>query len=247
MDITFLTRENAPDLAYRLVSGKDSLPTVIFCGGFRSDMEGTKAAFLDEACRARGQSYIRFDYRGHGKSQGEFKEGTIGLWLEDALAIIDNLTTGKIILIGSSMGGWISLRAAILRSARVQGLIGLAAAPDFTREIRDMMTEKQQKDIDETGVCYVPNDYSDPYPITQTLIEEGENHILLEHEIPVDCPVRLIQGMKDTDVAWQTAHRISNALRTNDKKVYLREEGDHRLSAQEDLALLDTLIVELSA
>ncbi len=247
MDITFLIRENAPDLAYRLVSGKDSLPTVIFCGGFRSDMEGTKAAFLHDACADRGQSYIRFDYRGHGASGGDFKDGTIGLWLEDTLAIIDNLTSGKIILVGSSMGGWISLRAGILRKDHVVGLVGLAAAPDFTREIRDMMSEKQKKEIDETGVCYVPNDYSDPYAITLKLLEEGENHILLDGEIPIDCPVRLIQGMKDTDVAWQTAHRVFNALRTTDKKVYLREGGDHRLSTPDDLALLDRLILELSA
>lgn len=247
MDITFLTRENAPDLAYRLALGKDSLPTVIFCGGFRSDMEGTKAAFLHDACVNRGQSYIRFDYRGHGKSQGDFKDGTIGLWLEDTLAIIDNLSHGKIILVGSSMGGWLCLRAAALRAARVQGVVGLAAAPDFTREIRNMMSEEQRREMDETGVCHVPNDYSDPYPISRRLIEEGESHILLDGEIPIDCPVRLIQGMKDTDVEWQTAHRISNALRTQDKKVYLREEGDHRLSTPEDLALLDSLIVELSA
>ena len=247
MDFTFLTRENATDLAYRQFTGKDSLPTVIFCGGFRSDMEGTKAAFLDEACRKRGQSYIRFDYRGHGKSQRAFKDGTIGLWLEDTLAIIDMLSKGKIILVGSSMGGWISLLATIKRKERVQGLIGLAAAPDFTREIRDLMNPQQHTQMNKDGYCLVPSDYGEPYPITAALLEDGENPILLEREIIIDGHVRLIQGMKDTDVAWQTAHRISNALHTQDKKVYLREEGDHRLSTPEDLALLDKLIVELSA
>ena len=246
MSVLFLKRSNAPDLAYRALKGREDLPAVIFCGGFRSDMEGTKAAFLQDVCARREQTYIRFDYRGHGQSGGDFKDGTIGLWLADALDILDTLTTGPVILIGSSMGGWLSLRASVLRKARVTGLIGLAAAPDFTREIAGMMNAEQHQALKDNGMFYVPNDCGDPYPISAALINDGEAHIMLDHEIDIDCPVRLIQGMKDTDVAWQTAHRISNALKTTDKKVYLREEGDHRLSTPDDLALLEKLVEELS-
>ena len=248
MSVKFLKREGRPDIAYQGTKGENtSLPTVVFMGGFRSDMNGTKAEFLHAACIARGQGFIRFDYSGHGQSGGDFKEGTIGSWLEDALAVVDSLTQGPLVLVGSSMGGWIALRTALLRKDRVAGLIGLAAAPDFTRDIPKLMSETQKQELDSKGYFTEPNEYDSAYIFTKKLLEEGERHCMLDAPVAIECPVRLIQGMKDNDVPWQTAHRIAGALTTQDKKVYLREEGTHRLSSDEDLALLDQLVVELSA
>jgi len=248
MPVMFLKREGRPDIAYQRTEGKNAvLPTVVFMGGFRSDMTGTKAEFLSEACAARGQNYVRFDYSGHGQSGGDFLEGTIGAWLDDALAVVDTMTEGPLILVGSSMGGWIALRAALERKELVKGLIGLAAAPDFTRDIPRMMTDAQKEEMESKGYFTEPNEYDSSYIFTRKLLEEGERHCVLDGPIRIDCPVRLIQGMKDSDVPWQTAQRIADALTTTNKKVYLREEGTHRLSSEDDLALLDALVTELSA
>lgn len=248
MSVEFLKRDGLPDLAYLGTKGENpALPTVIFLGGFRSDMTGTKADYLAQACAARGQTYVRFDYRGHGRSGGAFIDGTIGSWLEDALAVIDALTQGPLILVGSSMGGWIALRAALLRKGRVKGIIGLAAAPDFTRDIPAQMTQTQKEELESKGYFTEANEYDSDYIFTKKLLEEGEAHCLLDGPIAIDCPVRLVQGLKDADVPWQTAQRIADALTTPDKKIYLREEGTHRLSSEEDLALLDRLVAELSA
>ncbi len=244
----FLRRTGLPDIAYQETGGENaSLPTVIFMGGFRSDMNGTKAEFLSQACAVRGQKYLRFDYSGHGQSGGDFIEGTIGSWLSDSLAVIDTLTAGPLVVVGSSMGGWIALRAALERKERLKGLIGLAAAPDFTRDIPAIMTDAQKEELRTRGYFTQPNEYDSFHLFTKKLLEEGEAHCLLDRPIAIECPVRLIQGMKDYDVPWQTAHRIANALSTKDKMVYLREDGTHRLSTEEDLALLDKLVVELSA
>lgn len=249
MSVSFLKREGAPDIAYIRTKGENAvLPTLVFLTGFRSDMMGTKADFLASSCARRGQSYLRFDYRGHGQSGGTFEDGTIGLWLSDALAAIDALSEGPIVLVGSSMGGWIALLVALARKERARGLIGLAAAPDFTRDIPSRMNAAQKEQLSRNGYFTQPSQYGDaPVIFTRALLEEGEAHCLFDAAIDIDCPVRLIQGMKDADVPWQTAHRISNAITGADKKVFLREDGDHRLSAADDLALLEKIVVELSA
>ena len=247
MSVSFLQRKDAPALAYRKQEGSaKGLPTVLFLTGFCSDMEGTKAAFLAGECAKRGQSCIRFDYRGHGLSEGKFEDGTIGLWKQDALDVLDQLTQGNVVLVGSSMGGWISLLVARDRPNRVTGLVGLAAAPDFTREIKDKASDDQRKLLELEGSFALPNDYETPYIITQNLIDDGEQHCLLDGPIDISVPVRLIQGMKDPDVPWQKAHRINNALVSQNKKVYLVEDGDHRLSRPQDLELLAKQVVELS-
>ncbi len=248
MTVRFLSRPGLPALAYQLVlASRPGLPTLVFFTGFASDMDGTKAAFLSDACAARGQGFVRFDYRGHGRSEGAFTDGTIGTWKQDALDVIDTLTSGPLLLVGSSMGGWIALLAALARKDRAAGLIGLAAAPDFTRDISLRMNELQKKALAEEGAFPLPSDYGEkPYCITRALLKDGERHCLLSGAIDLQCPVRLIQGMKDTDVPWQMAYRISAAITGEDKEVYLREEGDHRLSAPEDLALLEKLVAEVS-
>lgn len=247
MSVSFLQRKDAPALAYRRQEGsRRDLPTVLFLTGFCSDMEGTKAAFLAAECEKRGQSCVRFDYRGHGVSEGKFEDGTIGLWKQDAMDILDQVVAGDVLLVGSSMGGWISLLCAVSRPERVKAVIGLAAAPDFTREIQEKASPDQNALLRQQGSFPLHNDYGAPYIITQNLIDDGEKHCILDHPIPISVPVRLMQGMKDADVPWQKAHRISNALTSNDKKVYLLEDGDHRLSRPQDLELLAQLVAELS-
>lgn len=241
-----LVRENAPDLAYVKTQGSNKdLPAVIFLGGFRSDMEGTKAIFLEELCKKNSQTYVRFDYRGHGQSQGVFEEACISDWAQDARDVIEHCTSGPVILVGSSMGGWISLLIAI-KLKRVEGLIGLAAAPDFTLWMEEKMDEDQKFSLKEKGYFELPNDYDPaPYIITKTLIEDGRKNKLLDSEVNIDAPVRLIQGMKDADVEWQTAHRIKNAINGENVEVILLENADHRLSAPEELKILENTLNDM--
>ena len=243
--LEFLTRNQAPDLAYiKTDSVKSDLPTIVFLGGFRSDMEGTKATYLEEQCKKRGQGYVRFDYRGHGQSAGKFEDACISDWAQDALDIIDHCTVGPVILVGSSMGGWVSLLTA-QKLKRVEALVGLAAAPDFTIWMEEGMSAEQKQELKEKGFFYLPNDYGDPYAITRKLLEDGRKNVLLDKEIKLDIPVRLIQGMKDADVEWQVAHRIKNAITGNDTEVILLENADHRLSSPEQLEVLNGTLEKL--
>jgi len=209
-----------------------------------SDMTGSKATALEDHCRKAGCAFLRFDYRGHGQSEGRFEDGTIGLWAEDALAAFDELTEGPQVLVGSSMGGWIMLLTALARPERVAGLIGIAAAPDFTEDLMwDAFDETIKGQIMREGLYRQPSDYDEnPYPITRVLIEDGRNHLLLRDRIPLTCPVRLLQGIEDLDVPWRTATRISEQLASQDVEITLVKAGDHRLSEPHDLArLTDTL------
>jgi pimeloyl-ACP methyl ester carboxylesterase len=232
-----LDRGNGVDLAWARQEG--SGPTVVFLPGFRSDMGGEKATALAAYCAVRGQAMLRFDYSGHGASGGRFEEGTIGRWADDALAVIDQVSGGPLVLVGSSMGGWIALLAARGRPERVAALIGIAAAPDFTEVLMwQAMSFEQRATLMTQGVLHVPSQYGDPYPITRGLIEDGRNHLLLQEPIAVDCPVRLLHGQCDPDVPWGFALRIADQLTSQDVKVTLVKDGDHRLSRPQDLALL---------
>jgi pimeloyl-ACP methyl ester carboxylesterase len=211
----------------------------VFLPGFKSDMTGAKALETEAFCVAHGLACLRLDYAGHGASGGRFEDGTIGSWTEDAVFLIDRLTEGELVLIGSSMGGWIALLAALARPDRVAGLIGIAAAPDFTEDlIWDAMTPAERDAILQKGVLYAPNQYGDPYPITSRLIEDGRTRRLLDRPIPLDCPVRLLHGQRDPDVPWQTALRLAERLEAEQVTVTLIKDGNHRLSRPEDLALL---------
>jgi pimeloyl-ACP methyl ester carboxylesterase len=244
MTLLTLKRDDAPPLAYHLGEGDETLPTLLFCGGFRSDMEGTKALFLEARCRERNQRFIRFDYRGHGQSGGRFEDGTIGLWRQDALDVIDALCqNAPLVVAGSSMGGWLALLCALARP-QVRALVGLAAAPDFTREIKSLMNADQEKQLLREGFFDVPTDYApEPYKITSALLEDGEKWCILDGPIPLSIPVTLIQGKKDTDVPWRTAETIKYCLSGPDVNIVWREEGDHRLSTPEDLDILDQAVI----
>jgi len=232
-------------IAYHKTLGKK--PTVVFCGGFMSDMEGTKALSLEQTCLELGLSYIRFDYSGHGQSSEKFSEGTIGKWKEDALAIIDQLVEGPLIIIGSSMGGWIGLLISLARKERIQAFIGIAPAPDFTRALMwDIFSPAVQKKLIEEGIYHQPSEYSEePYTITYDLITEGNDHILLNKPIELECPVRLFHGAKDHDVPAEWSTKIADKITSKDVKIYINEIGDHRLSSPEDLERLKQALIEL--
>ncbi len=238
-EAALLNRDDGATIAYHRSSGKS--PGVVFLTGFKSDMTGGKALALEEHCLQRGQAFLRFDYTGHGQSSGKFEEGCIGQWAEDAVYALDQLTEGPQILVGSSMGGWIVLLAALQRPKRIAGLIGIAAAPDFTEDlIWDAFSDVQKAEMTTQGYVDLPNCYEDqaPYRISQKLVEDGRNQLLLGGEIALDMPIRLIQGMQDADVPWSTAARIMEKVTSTDVEVTYVKSGDHRLSAPTDLARL---------
>ncbi len=211
-------------------------------------MSGTKAGFLDETCAARGLGYVRFDYSGHGASSGRFEDGTVGQWAEETIAVIDRTTDGRLILVGSSMGGWIMLLAALARPHRVAGLIGLAPAPDFTEAlIWDRLTDSERDLLMRSGHLEMPSDYSEePTIITRTLIEEGRRHLLLSAPIGIHCPVRLLHGMADPDVPYSISLELAERIVSQDVRVLLIKDGDHRLSGDRDLKLLAATVDELA-
>jgi len=236
-DIGRLDRGDGVELAWAMRDG--NAPTVAFLPGYRSDMSGEKATAVAKFCAERGQACLRFDYSGHGISGGRFEDGTIGQWAADALAVIDGKTQGPLILVGSSMGGWIALLAALARKDRVAALIGIAAAPDFTEALMWQAMSPEQRDIlMREGVLRVPSQYGDPTPITRVLIEEGRSQLLLDKPIGIDCPVRLLHGQCDPDVPWETALRIAQQVTSKDVQITLVKDGDHRLSRPADIALL---------
>lgn len=225
-------------LAWRRSRGDPARAGLAWLGGFHSDMAGEKATALHAAADAAGRSYVRFDYSGHGTSSGAFALGTIGRWRSDALACIDALTEGPLVLVGSSMGGWMALMAALARPERVKALLLLAPAVDFTdRLMWARMDETQRSDIMDKGAWTRPSPY-DPngYPITRALIEEGRAWNLMDAEIPLDLPVRILQGYEDEDVPWTHSFELAGLLRSIDVNWTLVKDGDHRLSRPQDIA-----------
>jgi pimeloyl-ACP methyl ester carboxylesterase len=245
-----LKRPGKPDLAYHYSPGANAkLPLVMFLGGFKSDMGGTKAVFLEAQCRARGQAYLRFDYSGHGESGGNFEGGTIGLWTEDALDLFDFIGPAKAILVGSSMGGWISFLLMRRRAEKIAGMVGIAAAPDFTGDhYPDKLTSAQMQILMRDGRLEVPTPYGpDPYVFTRALYEDALQHYILDRVSTIESPVTLIQGMADPDVPWEITAKIQASLKGAPVDVILIEDGDHRLSRPEDLAIIDREVQSLSA
>ncbi len=189
---------------------------------------------------------LRFDYSGHGASGGRFEDGTIGRWRDDALALMDALTTGKLLLVGSSMGGWIALLTALERPERITGVLGVAAAPDFTETLMwEAMTPGERAALTHDGVLPVPSQYGEPYPITLKLIEEGRSHRLLEGPIALACPVRLLHGQRDPAVPWELSLQTAAQIMAEDVQVILVKDGDHRLSRPSDLLLLRRTLAAL--
>ena len=240
--------ERGARIAYRRSEGDPGRAGVVWLGGFHSDMLGEKASVLHGACRAAGRRFVRFDYFGHGESSGEFGQGTIGRWRSDALAVVDRLTEGPLVLVGSSMGGWMALLVALARPERVKGLVLLAPAPDFTdRLMWASFDESQRRQIMEEGFWTRPSDY-DPagYPITRELIVEGREWNVLDGEIAIDVPVRILQGGLDPDVPWTHSLDLADKLRSKDVVWSLIKDGDHRLSRPQDIARMVETVLGLA-
>lgn len=252
-EVYTLTLSGGASIAFRRTNaasanGAAQCPGVVFCGGFRSDMTGSKAKHLEMHCRRRGQAFLRFDYSGHGASSGRFEDGTIGRWLEDTLSVLDELTEGPQILVGSSMGGWIAALAALARPPRVAGLLAVAAAPDFTEElIWHRLSDAQRARLVQDRILLRPSDYDErPDPITLRLIEEGRDHLLLGAPVAIAAPVRLIHGMADRDVPWRQSLRLAERITGSDVRLILVKEGEHRMSRPSDLDLIAAELARLS-
>lgn len=241
-----LQRGDGNHVAYAATAGR--APTVVFLGGFRSDMTGTKAMALEAWSEKTGRAFLRFDYLGHGQSSGRFEDGTIGRWLDDSLAVIDRLTTGKLVLVGSSMGGWLSLLAARARPDRLAGLVLIAAAPDFTeRMLLNDLSPGDRAKLERDGRLEKPSQYSpEPSVFTWKLIEEGRNHLLLDKPLSLPCPVRLLHGQSDPDVPWQYSLQIAEHLDAPEVITTFVKGGDHRLSTPADIARLIATVSELT-
>lgn len=244
MDHSVLDCGDGRRLAY--VARPGSSPAVVFLGGFRSDMTGTKAGFLDGWAAERRQAFLRFDYTGHGASSGAFEDGAISDWVRDAEDAVAYLTTGPIVLVGSSMGGWIALRLAQRLPDRVAGLVGIAAAPDFTEDsMWAAMDGPTRARLEAEGRIEVPSGYEAPYPITRRLIEDGRCNLVLRTPLVLPVPVRLLHGTADTDVDPAVALRLLSHASGPDIRLTLVKNADHRFSSPETLALLARTLEEI--
>ncbi|MDO9637970.1 MAG: alpha/beta fold hydrolase [Pseudotabrizicola sp.] len=241
----FLTTPQDRRIAFHRMAGQG--PGVVFLGGFKSDMTGTKALFLQDWAAQQGRAFLRFDYSGHGQSSGDVLDGAIGDWFEDALAAITTLTAGPQILVGSSMGGWIALLLARAMPQRVAGLVGIAAAPDFTEDsMWAGFSDAQRQTLETAGRVELPSDYADqPYIITRRLIEEGRSRLVLRDDLDLPFPVRLLQGTADTDVPPSVAVRLLDHATSPDLRLTLVKGTDHRFSTPDCLAMIPQAITDI--
>jgi pimeloyl-ACP methyl ester carboxylesterase len=243
----YLVTPQGRRIAYRVTPGQG--PGVVFLGGFKSDMTGTKAVFLQNWAEEQGRAFLRLDYSGHGASGGVFVDGAIGDWFEDALAVISAKTQGPQVLVGSSMGGWIALLLTRAIPQHIAGLVGIAAAPDFTEDsMWAGFSPAQRREMAETGQVALPSDYSDaPYIITRRLIEEGRNRLVLRGPLNLPFPVRLLQGTADSDVPPAVALRLLDHATGPDLRLTLVKGADHRFSTPGCLALIAEALQDVLA
>lgn len=244
-DAQYLKTEQGRSIAYHLHAGAG--PTVVFLGGLKSDMEGTKAIHLEAWAKARGQAFLRFDYSGHGSSSGSFEEGCIGDWHEDSVAAITQLTKGDLLVVGSSMGGWQALLLAKAMPERICGMVTVAAAPDFTEDgYWATFTDLQKAELENKGYVELPSDYMEPYRISKRLIEDGRNRLVLRENLDLPFPVRCLQGTADSAVSTETALRLLQHSSCADMRLTLVKDADHRFSDDSCLALIEAAVTELS-
>jgi pimeloyl-ACP methyl ester carboxylesterase len=239
-----LTTPQGRTLAYHLTAGRG--PCVVFLGGLKSDMQGTKAVFLEEWARREGRAFLRFDYSGHGESSGEFTDGCIGDWAQDTLAAVTALTTGKIVPVGSSMGGWQSLLLCRAMPERIAGLVTIAAAPDFTEDgYWASFTDAQKQQLEAEGRVELPSDYMEPYIITKRMIEDGRKQLVLRSRLDLPFPVRFLQGTADTAVSVATAVKLLEHATGPDMQLQLVKDADHRFSDDRCLGLMQAALQEV--
>ena len=245
-DPSYLDTPQGRRIAYHFTAGEG--PCVVFLGGLKSDMEGTKAVHLEDWAQATGRAFLRLDYSGHGKSSGTFEEGSIGDWHEDTLAAVDALTEGPLVPVGSSMGGWQSLLLARARPERLAGLVTIAAAPDFTEEgWWKNFDDAQRAALDAEGRVELPSDYMEPYVVTKRMIEDGREHLVLRDPLELPCSVRMLQGTADTAVSVATATRLLEHASSPDMQLLLVKDADHRFSDGPCLCLIERAVEDVLA
>ena len=243
-EIAFVSGPRGDRLAFAHTAGTG--PLIVFLSGYRSDMDGTKAVRLEAWAKAQNRAYLRLDYAGHGRSGGVFENGAIGDWAADAEAVIRSLGTQPVVLVGSSMGGWIA--ALLSKRLPVSGFVGIAAAPDFTEDgFWAGFSEEERRTVMEDGGILVPSAYDDPYVVTRKLIEDGRANRVLTQPLTLDCPVRLLQGTEDEAVSRETALRLLDHIDGTDTQLTFVKGADHRFSSPECLALIETAIQEVLA
>ena len=247
---SFYKIKNGQKLAFSQVIGdknRKNLPGVVFLSGLKSDKEGTKAVFLSKWAEKNGRDFLRFDYRGHGASSGKFEDTSISDWLNDTKTIIMGLTSGPQVLVGSSLGGWIALLFARMFPSKVAGIVGIAAAPDFTVQYAsDNLTNDQRQELLSAGKLSFYSEYFDqPLVITQKLIEDGNNNLILTKEQSIDCPVRLFHGSHDEDVPISTSIEILKRINSNDMQLQIIKGIDHRFSTPDCLELIQKAVEQV--
>ncbi|MBU1287973.1 MAG: lysophospholipase [Alphaproteobacteria bacterium] len=242
MTTSYFTGPGGHRLAFRRSNASTGDLTFVWMCGFKSDMTGSKVLRLEAWANQTGHGFLAFDYSGHGQSDGAFADGTVSQWRADAIGAIDAQTDGPLVVVGSSMGGWMALLSALARPERVKGLVLIAPAPDFTEKLMwPEFSPEAQAEIMETGQTLRPSDYDEPYVITRALIKDGRQWQILDKPIAFEGPVRILQGMEDADVPWTHAARLVDAMTASDLTITLIKDGDHRLSREQDIArLLDT-------
>ena len=242
----YLETSEGRRIAYHKTEGRG--PCVVFLGGLKSDMEGTKAVFLEDWAKARGQAFLRFDYSGHGESSGRFEEGCIGDWHADTLAVVDGLTEGEIVPVGSSMGGWQALLLAKARADRIKGMVTIAAAPDFTEDgYWANFTVAQKEELEAQGHVELPSDYMEPYIVTKRMVENGRENLVLRKKLDLPFPVRCLQGTDDSAVSTETALRLLEHADCADMRLTLVKDADHRFSDEACLALIASAVEQVCA
>lgn len=234
----YVSRSAGIKLAYEFLPGHG--PVVVFCSGYASDMAGTKALALEAWCKAQGRAMLRFDYAGHGKSEGIFTDNGIGDWELDAAFVIEQVIAKEdILLVGSSMGGWISLLLGMRLQNQLKAIVLIAPAPDFTETLMDReLTQEQRVTLEQTGIVYQPSEYGEPLPFSHALIERSAGHLVMKNKIRITCPVRVLHGMKDSAVPWRLSLKLVENLASEDVELVYVKDGDHRLSQPKDLDLL---------
>ncbi|XP_062309812.1 abhydrolase domain containing 10, depalmitoylase a [Osmerus eperlanus] len=243
--VQYATRPDLPKLAYRKVKGKS--PGVVFLPGFASNMGGQKAEALEEFCKSLGHSYLRFDYTGCGSSEGALADCSVGTWKKDVLYVLDELVEGPQILVGSSMGGWLMILAAIARPERTAALVGISTAADHFVTVFNTLPIEARKAIEEEGQWVVPTKHNEEGSVTFTVdfLKEAEQHCVLQSPIPCTCPVRLIHGMKDQDIPWHISMQVAERVLSTDVDVILRKHGKHRMTEKDDIKLIVYTIDDL--
>uniref|UniRef100_A0AAR2LXS9 Palmitoyl-protein thioesterase ABHD10, mitochondrial n=1 Tax=Pygocentrus nattereri TaxID=42514 RepID=A0AAR2LXS9_PYGNA len=243
--VQYISRPDLPKLAYRRIKGKS--PGVVFLPGYGSNMSGQKAEALQDFCKSLGHSYLRFDYTGHGASEGVFSEGTIGTWKKDVLFMLDEVAEGPQILVGSGMGGWLMLLAAIARPEKTKALVGISTAADhFVTAFKSLPLEAR-KEFEDKGAWTIPTKSNEEgvYSVSMDFLKEAENHCILQSPIPITCPVRLIHGLKDEDVPWHISMQVAERVLSADVDVILRRHGQHRMADKDDIKLMVYTIDDL--